>query len=127
MPPSSFAGLILLAAALAVGCQPAGDAATVTPPPEGPVAKVRVYAEGTVTLDGQSIAIDDLRASLAGHKRKKGVVWYYRENSKRGEPHPKALEVLQIITEAGLPISLSDKEDFSTVVSPSDGQSRPRE
>jgi len=87
---------------------------------------VRAYADGTVALDGHTISMDDLRESLAKHKSRKGVVWYYRENNKRGEPHPNALQALQIIVEARLPISMSDKEDFSTVISP-DGQSRPRE
>ena len=123
-----FAWLVLIGVALAVGCKPASDPGTATAtPPEGPIAKVRAYADGTVTLDGHAIAMDDLRSSLAKHKTRKGVVWYYRESNKRGEPHPKALEALQIIVEAGLPISMSDKEDFSTVVSPADGQSRPRE
>jgi len=129
MQPSRFAGFVLLAIALAVGCKPASDAGTGTgpaTPPEGPIAKVRAYADGTVALDGHTISMDDLRESLAKHKSRKGVVWYYRENNKRGEPHPNALQALQIIVEARLPISMSDKEDFSTVISP-DGQSRPRE
>lgn len=128
MRPSMFTLLILLAIALALGCKPASDAGTgAAKPPEGPVAKVRVYADGVVTLDGHSISMDDLRSELAKHKTRKGVVWLYKQNNKRGEPHPKALEAQQIIVEARCPISLSDKEDFSTVLSPSDGQSRPRE
>lgn len=130
MRSSRLAGLILLVMALAVGCKPAVDAGSATDgavkAPEGPVAKVRAYADGTVTLDGHAISMDDLRASLAKHKKRNGVVWYYREYGKRGEPHPKALEAVQIIVEARLPISMSDKEDFSTVVSP-EGISRPRE
>ena len=122
-------GLVLLAVALSLGCKRATDAGTAPAPegPKGPVVKVRVYADGLVTLDGHSISMDDLRSSLARHKSKKGVVWLYKQNTKRGEPHANALEVQQIIVEAGLPISLSDKEDFSTVLSPADGQSRPRE
>lgn len=121
--------LALLAVALIPGCRQATDAGTAgtVKPPEGPVAKVRVYADGVVTLDGHSISMDDLRAELGRHKTRKGVVWLYKQNTKRGEPHAKALEVQQIIVEARCPISLSDKEDFSTVLSPSDGQSRPRE
>ena len=129
MPPSRFMGLILLAVALAVGCKPASDAgAEKAAPPEGPNVKVRAYADGTITLDGHAIAMDDLREELARHRTRKGaVVWYYRENNKRGEPHPKAAEAFQIIVEARMPISMSDKEDFSTVLSPADGQSHPRE
>jgi biopolymer transport protein ExbD len=89
------------------------------------VAKVRVYAAGRITLDGQEVSTDELRSAFADLKSRHGAVWYYREQAQ-GQPHPNVMQVMEAVVEARLPISLSDREDFSTVVTP-DGRSKPRE
>ena len=50
-------------------------------------------------------------------------MWYYREPT--AEPHPIVTQVLEAITDAKLPISLSTEPDFSTVVG-ADGSVRAR-
>lgn len=89
------------------------------------IAKVRVYQDGRVTLDGAAVSLDELRAALAQFKERDGAVWYFRESGE-SEPHANANAVIQAIVEAQLPISLSSTEDFSTVVLPN-GTNRPRE
>ena len=91
---------------------------------EPPVAKVRVYRNGKMTLDGKEVTLEELRAGFQELKKRQGVVWYYREAAER-EPHPNATLVVQAIVEARLPVSMSNEEDFSTVVLP-DGTVRPR-
>ena len=89
------------------------------------IAKVRVYQDGRITLDGAPLSLDDLQAALARLKDRGGVVWYYRESGE-SEPHANASAVIQAIVAAQLPISLSSEEDFSNVVLPN-GTTRPRE
>ena len=92
---------------------------------EGVIAKVRVYQDGRITLDGESVSIDDLQAALVQLKQRGGAVWYYRESGE-SEPHANASTVVQAIVASRLPVSLSSEEDFSTVVLPN-GTTRPRE
>jgi biopolymer transport protein ExbD len=93
-------------------------------PAEGPVARIAVSAKGAVSLDGKAVAIDSLRERLADVKKRSGVVWYYREAGK-GEPPQQAMQVMKLIVDARLPISMSTKPDFSDVLFP-DGSTRPR-
>jgi hypothetical protein len=69
--------------------------------------------------------LDDLGRALTTADPQKAVVWYYRENAA-GEPPPVAQQVIQKVIDARLPISFSSKADFSDVVDPETGQSRPR-
>jgi hypothetical protein len=89
-----------------------------------PIAKIRVDGEGMVTLDGAPIGLEALRAELTRLKEAGGVVWYYREDAA-GEPPESAMAVIRAVVDAGLPISMSTRPDFSDVVS-EDGSSQPR-
>jgi len=88
------------------------------------VAKVSVFADGRIVLDGRDVQIADLRSRFAELSREKGAVWYYRDASSSAPP-PNATLVIQAIIDAQLPVSMSSKADFSNVVLP-DGSARPR-
>ena len=88
------------------------------------MAKVSVYADGRIILDGHDVQITELRSRFAKLSRDKGAVWYFRE-APSSEPPPNATLVIQAIIEAQLPVSMSSKPDFSNVVLP-DGTVRPR-
>lgn len=88
------------------------------------VAKFRVFRDGRITVDGTAIKLDAVPARLQKLKKSDGVVWYYRE-AGREEPHPNASKLVKAIIEARLPISMSSKADFSTVVLP-DGSVKSR-
>lgn len=90
----------------------------------GPVAKVRVYRDGRVTLDDKAVAISDLRAAFNRLRGAQGSVLYYRETGQE-EPPPVAMEVMHAIVEAQLPVKLSTKPDFSDAVG-ADGVPRSR-
>lgn len=92
---------------------------------ESPAAKLRVYADGGVTLDEEEVSLDELSAALLRVAHRGGTAWYFRE-SGAAEPHPNAMAVIQALIDAELPISTSSQEDFSDVVLP-DGTTRPRE
>lgn len=91
---------------------------------EGIVGKVAVLQNGQVSFNGQAVTIQNLRLKLNELKTKNGVVWYYREAPEK-EPPAISTEVMQSVIDARLPISLSNKPDFSTVVLP-DGTIKPR-
>jgi hypothetical protein len=88
------------------------------------VAKVSVYADGRIALDGRDVQIAELRSRFAKLSRDKGAVWHFREASSK-EPPPNATLVIKAIIDAQLPVSMSSKADFSNVVLP-DGTVRPR-
>jgi hypothetical protein len=86
-----------------------------------PIIKVAVFADGRITADGALVTLDSLRDSfkrLAGHN---GIVWYYREAGQQ-EPPPQAMQVIEAVMEAGLPIRLSSRPDYSDCI---DSQGRP--
>ena len=77
-----------------------------------------------ILLDGKPSTSADVRAAVERAKEGKSAIWYYRENA--GTPATDSqMEVLKIITDAGVPVSLSTKADFSDYVG-EDGRSRPR-
>lgn len=89
-----------------------------------PVAKVAVFANGSIELDGRRVSAAVLDGALKAHAAKSGVVWYHRENPT-AQPHPNADVVVQTIIHHRLPVSMSTKPDFSDYVDPA-GVSRPR-
>ena len=91
---------------------------------ENIVGKVAVLQNGRVTFDGKAVSIEQLRIKLTELKSKNGAVWYYREAPDK-EPPAISTQVIQAVMDNNLPISLSTKPDFSTVVLP-DGTVKPR-
>jgi hypothetical protein len=51
-------------------------------------------------------------------------VWYYREAGQQ-EPPPEAMQVIKLIADNALPVSLSSKPDFSDYIGEG-GQPHPR-
>lgn len=82
-----------------------------------PVAQVRVYKDGRLTLDDKAATIEDVRRAFDRLRGARGSVAYYREAAQQ-EPPPVAMEVMRAIVEAKLPVQLSTKLDFSDVVGP---------
>ena len=79
------------------------------------ILKVSVLASGAISLDGQPIELTQLDAALEAAKKDIGQIWYYREAAGE-EPHPHAMEVMQLVVKHKLPIRLSTKPDFSDSV-----------
>ena len=89
-----------------------------------PILKVSVLASGAVLLEGEPVSLEGLLAKLESAKTDRPVVWYYREAAE-GEPPAQAMQVMKMVVENRLPISLSSKPDFSDYVDLK-GQSHPR-
>jgi hypothetical protein len=89
------------------------------------VLKIQVFKSGKVRADGAEISLVDLAKKLDNLKEKRGVVWYYREAASE-EPPPQGTEVVKMIIERKLPVSMSSKPDFSDYVDEK-GKSRPRQ
>jgi len=89
-----------------------------------PVLKVSVLASGSVLLDGEPVSLEELRENFEARKAERPVVWYYRE-AAQGEPPPEALQVMKLVVDNRLPISLCSKPDFSDYVDQK-GRSHPR-
>lgn len=89
-----------------------------------PILKVSVLASGAVLLEGEPVSIEGLQAKLESAKPERPVVWYFRE-AAGGEPPAEAMQVMKMVVENRLPISLSSKPDFSDYVDMK-GRSHPR-
>jgi hypothetical protein len=87
----------------------------------GPVVKIAVLADGRLTVDGSAATVESLRASLKHTAETHGTVWYYREAGQQ-EPPPIAMQVMQAIVEARMPVRLSSRPDYSDAIGP-DGRS----
>jgi hypothetical protein len=89
-----------------------------------PIGRIAVTTKGVVSLDGATITLDALKTRLADLKKRNGEVWYYREAGRR-DPPTQAMEVIKLVMDHNLPISLSTKPDYSDEVLP-DGTVRAR-
>lgn len=88
------------------------------------IVRLSVLTSGKVLLNGRESTLSDVKKALEKTKSEKGTVWYYRENG-RGEPPPQAMEVIKLVVENSLPISMSSKPDFSDYIDDK-GNSHPR-
>ena len=68
-------------------------------------------------MDGSAATVESLRAALKQTAETHGTVWYYREAGQQ-EPPPVAMQVMQAIVEARLPVRLSSRPDYSDSVTP---------
>ena len=82
---------------------------------KSPVLRLSVLASGKILLEGKETSVPEIKNALEKTKAKNGVVWYYRENGK-GEAPPQAMEVIKLVIENKLPISMSSKPDFSDYI-----------
>ena len=105
--------LLLAVVLLASGCASGSDQPaeqTQEQPDPTAIAKVKVDRSGTIYLDGTAVTLDELHQAFARLKQDGGAVWYYREDPE-GEPPPQAMDVMQAVVDAQLPIRLME-EDF---------------
>ena len=109
----------ILIAIVFAGCKP-------EPHSEAPIIKIGILQSGMMLMNGTEATIDQVEKRLAQLKTEGGSVWYYREADQDGEPPPEAMQVLNLIIEKQLPISLSTKPDFSDYLG-EDGLSHPRQ
>lgn len=93
--------------------------------PNTPVMKIAVKADGRITIDGISVTMNEVRASLKTLSEQKGVVWYCREAGASDGPQ-QASEVIQAVVQNRLPIRLSSKPYYSDAIGP-DGRPIPSE
>jgi hypothetical protein len=84
-------------------------------PLEKTILKISVLSTNSVLLNGKEVGPDELSEALSEAEKLNGVVWYYRENPG-GEPPPAASQVIQMVIDKKLPISISTKPDFSDYV-----------
>jgi len=92
---------------------------------ERPIVKISVLESGQLLVDGQPSDMERLKTALKRAKDANGAVWYYRENGQQEAP-PRAIQVIQLVIDSGVPVSMSSKPDFSDYI---DGQglSHPRQ
>ena len=114
--------VVIIALALA-GCSRQADRED-SPKTTGPHVEISVLQSGKILLDGTESSIAQVEQRLAQLKSEGGTVWYYREAGQQGPPR-EAMQVMKLVAENGLPITLSSKADFSDYIG-EDGQSHPR-
>jgi len=116
--------LSILAGLALVGCSQQAEPKTESQP-TGPVAKVSVLQSGKILIDGTESTIAQAEQRFTTLKSEGGSVWYYREAGQQ-EPPPEAMQIIKLVVDNELPVSLSSKPDFSDYVG-EDGQPHPRE
>jgi len=114
MKPHLALGIGFTAIAFLGGC---GKQTTPPVAANGPHIKIAVYVDGRINADGSPATIGSLKESFKKLAKENGEVWYYREAANR-EPPAQAMQVMQAVVEAGLPIRLSTRPDFSDSVGP---------
>ena len=111
---SFLAAALSVSLLLAVGCRKESEA-TKPPAPVPAILKIAVLSDGRLLADGEPTSLVALRNALDRVKAQQGVVWYYREGGDQ-EPPPIAMEVMKAVVDAGLPIRLSSRPDFSDAI-----------
>jgi hypothetical protein len=76
------------------------------------ILKVIVRANGEVLLDGGRVTLHELGRAIQEGPKNSASVWYHREDAG-AEPHPVAMQVMQLIVSHRLPVRLSARADFS--------------
>src|SRR5262245_11912285 len=118
--------LIIVVAALGLAaCRRSGQTsggAAAGPSLSSPYVKIWVSKTGQVDVNGTPSELSALGLMLAALAQKKGVVLYGRDAAEE-EPHPNAMQVIQLVVANRLPIRMSTKSDFSDAVGP-DGRLR---
>ena len=82
-----------------------------------PVARVRVSQAGQIEMNGVKLTREQLGSALAKLGEQGGRVMYYREKWNE-PPSEEAAKALEVIMEAGLPVRMSSKPDFSDYIGP---------
>jgi hypothetical protein len=90
---------------------------------EGPVLKVSVSRSGVIAADGVPVTLGQLEPLVRRMKSVDGTVWYHRERTPR--PPAEVMQVVKLVIDHGVPISLSGRPDFSDYID-KEGRSRPR-
>jgi hypothetical protein len=93
--------------------------------PKESVLRISVLSSGRILLEGKKATLAKVKRARARAQSARSPVWYYRESSKGGPPI-EAIEIVKLVVEHKLPISLSSKADFSDYID-DEGHSRPRE
>ena len=94
---------------------PDDDQSSIEPRPEfDRIGKVRLYLDGSVTIDDKHVDLDDLNESFTDIASKNGALWIYGETLDM-ERLPAARPVLEEAGKLQLPILFSSEEDFSDV------------
>ena len=77
--------------------------------------QITILESGGVLLGGIAVKPNELIVALDKAQESNGKVWYYRENPA-AEPPPSASQVIQMIIDRKLAITMSTKPDFSDYV-----------
>jgi biopolymer transport protein ExbD len=88
------------------------------PTPDSPYVKVYVSKSGVITLDGKTVALDELGSAFAALAGKHGIVLYSRESPEEAEPHSNALKVVDLVIQNNLPVRLCVNKDCSDALDP---------
>ncbi len=106
--------LLVLAALLSIACSGKPE----TPPEvkgKGEIAKIRVANTGQISINGHDVTFAQLEPMIKHLRATDGTVWYYREGGG-GRPPSEMMQVIKLVIDNGVRMSLSSKSDFSTYI-----------
>lgn len=90
------------------------------------IYKVGIFSDGTITLNGDTLDLKAIDVKFNETKNKSCEVWYYKQATPTPPPDDLIKNLLDVIIKYKPAISFSSKPDFSDIVNPLTGQSKPR-
>jgi hypothetical protein len=117
--------LLLLAFSLPVltGCSKKGDAGAEAAQAAG-ASRLVLSEDGELSLDDEALTMDALPAKIGEVKARGGSIWYHRAGPRDQRP-PEAMQVLNILVEAQVPVQLYEDAEFTRPLGMNGGNAPP--
>jgi hypothetical protein len=117
--------LFLLAFSLPVlsACSKKGGAGVEAAQAAG-ASRLVLSEDGDLSLDDESVTMDALPAKIGEVKARGGSIWYHRAGPRDQRP-PEAMQVLNILVEAQVPVQLYEDAEFTRPLGMNGGNAPP--
>jgi hypothetical protein len=117
--------LVLLAFSLPVlsGCSKKGGAGAEAAKAAG-ASRLVLSEDGEVRFEDEALTLDELPAKVGEVKARGGSIWYHRAGPRDQRP-PEAMQVLNILVEAQVPVQLYEDAEFTRPLGMNGGNAPP--
>jgi len=118
--------LFVLAFSLIVACSKKSEpgAAGVETARAAGATSLVLLENGELMLDGEPVTMDELPQKIGEVKARNGNIWYHRAGP-RGQRPPEAMQVLNILVSAQVPVQLYEDIEFTRPLGMNSGNAPP--
>lgn len=106
-----------------VGCSKKGGEGAEAAKAAG-ASRLVLAEDGDLTLDDESVTMEELPAKVGEVKARGGSIWYHRAGPRDQRP-PEAMQVLNILVSAQVPVQLYEDAAFTRPLGMSGGNAPP--